>query len=264
VTEAAFARWVEALQARHMADLQFAEVSRALRALSATYVEKRRGIGKGAALAGAGKRAAFALFYGPLHYLLIRHITDSLAGATSIPPTLIDLGCGTGAAGAAWAASCRLTPKVLGIDRHHWAVQEASWTYRFLGLRARAHLGDLAQAKLPNGPAAILAAFAINELTDAGRDVALARLLERHRRGDAILVVEPLARFVAPWWSRWRAAFEARGGRADEWRVRADLPAMVALLDQAAGLDHREITGRSLWMRPGSGPSPAAVRAASS
>jgi hypothetical protein len=41
---------------------------------------------------------------------------------------------------------------------------------------------------------------------------------------------------------------EASGGRADEWRVRTELPAIVAKLDRATGLDHREITGRSLWM----------------
>jgi hypothetical protein len=27
-----------------------------------------------------------------------------------------------------------------------------------------------------------------------------------------------------------------------------ELPAIVAKLDRAAGLDHREITGRSLWL----------------
>jgi hypothetical protein len=30
--------------------------------------------------------------------------------------------------------------------------------------------------------------------------------------------------------------------------VRVELPAIVAKLDRAAGLDHREQTGRSLWI----------------
>jgi hypothetical protein len=30
--------------------------------------------------------------------------------------------------------------------------------------------------------------------------------------------------------------------------VRTELPAIVAKLDRAAGLNHREITGRSLWL----------------
>ena len=52
-----------------------------LRALSSTYVERRGRLGDGAALSGAGKRAAFALFYGPLHYLLIREIVRALPDA---------------------------------------------------------------------------------------------------------------------------------------------------------------------------------------
>jgi hypothetical protein len=63
-----------------------------------------------------------------------------------------------------------------------------------------------------------------------------------------VLVVEPLAGFVAPWWKRWREAFERAGGRGDQWRVRAELPAIVAKLDRAAGMNHLEITGRSLWI----------------
>ena len=66
--------------------------------------------------------------------------------------------------------------------------------------------------------------------------------------GDRVLIVEPLAGFVARWWNRWRDIVEAAGGRADEWRLRTELPAIVAKLDRAAGLNHREITGRSLWL----------------
>src|SRR5206468_3788335 len=95
-------RWLTALEQRHFSSLTFQEVSRALRALSATYVERRDRLREGAALSGAGKRAAFAVFYGPLHYLLVREIVGALRGpAVSGPTTLIDLGCGTGAAGAA-------------------------------------------------------------------------------------------------------------------------------------------------------------------
>jgi hypothetical protein len=108
--------------------------------------------------------------------------------------------------------------------------------------------GDVATAKLADSPAAILAAFTINELADAARDELLRRLVERAGRGDCVLVVEPIAGGAAPWWRRWQQAFEAAGGRADEWRVRADLPPIVQKLDRAAGLNHREITGRSLWL----------------
>ena len=225
-----------------------------MRALSSTYVERRGRLGEGAALSGAGKRAAFALFYGPLHYLLIREIVRALPGAMSAMsamaavPTLVDLGCGTGAAGAAWAGAYASPPRILGIDRHPWALTEAAWTYRTLGLDARTRQADAAAAPLPKPPALVLAAFAMNELPDASREALLERLIARAAGGNRVLIVEPLAGFVARWWGRWRDTVVAAGGRADEWRVRVELPPIVAKLDRAAGLNHRELTGRSLWI----------------
>ena len=240
----AFDNWVAALEARHLADLTFPEVTRALRALSATYVERRRKIADGAALSGAGKRAAFALFYGPLHFLLIRHIARSLP-RSSRPGIVVDLGCGTGAAGAAWAVGTGVD-KVFGVDRNPWATAEAARTYREFRLGARVRQDDVMTMRLPHDRSAIVAAFTINELPDGRRDVTLATLLQRAARGDQVVIVEPLAGFVAPWWNRWRDAFASAGGRADEWRIAAELPPIVAKLDRAAGLNHREITGRSL------------------
>ena len=225
-----------------------------MRALSSTYVERRGRLGEGAALSGAGKRAAFALFYGPLHYLLTREIVRALPGAlsamspTAAAPMLVDLGCGTGAAGAAWAGAYASPPRILGIDRHPWALAEAAWTYRTLGLDARTRQADAAAAPLPKPPALVLAAFAMNELPDASREAFLERLIVRAGGGDRVLIVEPLAGFVARWWGRWRNTVVAAGGRADEWRVRVELPPIVAKLDRAAGLNHRELTGRSLWI----------------
>jgi hypothetical protein len=243
-----FEFWVQSLEARHLADLRFSQISGALRALSSAYVERRQRLGEGAALNGAGKRAAFALFYGPLHYLLVGAIVRALPGATGGEGTLVDLGCGTGAAGAAWASACARAPEVLGIDRHPWAVGEARRTYREFGLTARTKQADIAVAALPKAPSSVLAAFALNELADAPREALLARLVERAARGDRVLIVEPVAGFVARWWDRWRTVFESIGGRGDEWRFPIELPAIVAKLDRAAGLDHRELTARSLWM----------------
>ena len=241
-----FAEWMRALEVRHLADLTFSEVSRSLRALSSTYVERRARLAQGAALAGAGKRAAFALFYGPLHFLLTRHIIESIPQARAAGDLLVDLGCGTGASGAAWARACGKAPAVLGIDRHPWAVAEAQATYRAFGLRGRTRMDDGARTTFPEG-CTVLAAFAVNELDEAGRETVLGRLLAHRERHGRVLVVEPLAGFVAPWWPAWRRAFEAAGGRADEWRVRTPLPPLVEKLDRAAGLNHRELTGRSLF-----------------
>jgi SAM-dependent methyltransferase len=243
-----FTRWLAALEARHLAELTFPEVSRALRALSSAYVERRDKLAEGAALSGAGKRAAFALFYGPLHHLLVAHIVKTLPAAPQRLATLLDLGCGTGASGAAWAQACEPSPRIIGFDRHPWALGEAAATYRAFGIAATVRRGDITTLTLPKEPAGILAAFTLNELPDSGREALLTRLVERAGHGDRVLVVEPLAGFVARWWNRWRDTFEKAGGRADEWRLRTELPPIVAKLDRAAGLNHREITGRSLWL----------------
>jgi len=243
-----------ALEVRHLADLSFSEVSRALRALSSTYVERRGRITEGAALSGAGKRAAFALFYGPLHFLLIREIVRSL-NATGGVGRIVDVGCGTGASGAAWARACADTtpdgagPAVHGLDLHPWALQEAAWTYRQFGLRGRTSRTNLAAQPIPRERSAWLVAFALNEISPPERDRLIAQLLERHEAGAPVLIVEPLAGFVAPWWAACRRQVEEAGGRADEWRFRMELPAIVAKLDRAAGLDHSTVTGRSLWLR---------------
>ena len=241
-------RWLTGLEARHFSDLTFPEVSRSLRALSATYVERRDRLSEGAALSGAGKRAAFALFYGPLHYLLVREIVHAIPGATKGAPTLVDLGCGTGAAGAAWAEACSTPPQIVGVDIHPWTLAEAAQTYRDFDLRAKTIRGDAATITLPKSPALILAAFTINELPDDARDSLLPRLLERATNGDRILIVEPLAKGAVPWWGTWKLAFAAVGGRADEWRFHVELPPLVAKLDRAAGLNHRELKGRSLFL----------------
>ena len=45
------------------------------------------------------------------------------------------------------------------------------------------------------------------------------------------------------------AAFEAAGGRADEWKFPTDRPEIIAKLDKAARLDHRVQKARTLYLR---------------
>lgn len=233
-----------ALEARHLSELTFAEVRRALQALSSLYVERRERMRGGAALDGAGKRAAFALYYGPLHFLLVREIVRALGKGA--PRHVLELGCGTGTSGAAWALQGAMPARVDGVDSSGWAVSEARWTLRQLGLRGEVARGDAAAVPLPRPPAGILAAFTVNELDDAVRPRLLARLVDAARGGSPVLVVEPISRRVSPWWPEWSAAFRAAGGREDDWRFRPPLPPTLALLGKASGLDAREITGRSL------------------
>ena len=76
--QSALEQWTRALEARHLQDLTFQEVARALRSLSSCYVERRGRLAAGDALDGRGKRAAFALFYAPLHLVTTAHIVRSL------------------------------------------------------------------------------------------------------------------------------------------------------------------------------------------
>ena len=205
-------------------------------------------MGGGNAFAGAGKLAAFALFYAPLHFLIVRRIVRELHAADPAPLRVVDLGCGTGAAGAAWALAAQGRPPVSGIDASGWALGEAEWNLRTLGLTASFRRGDLTRARLGAEGAGIVAAYAVNELDDAQRTVVLGRLLAAHRAGSRVLVVEPIARRPVPFWPSWKDAFRAAGGREDTWRFPAALPERMKLLDKAAGLNHRELTARSLWL----------------
>jgi SAM-dependent methyltransferase len=240
--------WYGALEARHLATLTFPEVRRALQALSSLYVERRERLAQGRALEGAGKRAAFAMFYGPLHFLIVREIVAALHAAE--PPLLrvVDLGCGTGSAGAAWALQAGRRPAVTAIDASGWAVCEAEWNLRTLGLTATVRRGNLVEAVLGSAGEGIVVAYAANELDEPSRAELLSRLIAAHGRGSRVLVVEPIARRPVPFWPAWVDAFRAAGGRADTWRFPAVLPERMKLLDKAAGLDHRELTARSLWL----------------
>jgi ubiquinone/menaquinone biosynthesis C-methylase UbiE len=189
------------------------------------------------------------LFYGPLHFLIVRHIVTELGAASSPLSRILDLGCGTGAGGAAWALQIEgRRPTLTGIDVNAWVVAEARWTWKQLGLSGQVTKGDLSRVRLPGRASGILAAYVANELNYEPRQALLERLLESAGRGARILVIEPIARRIAPWWDEWVRAFEERGGRADTWRFRAALPERVRLLDRAAGLDHGELTARSLYL----------------
>ena len=313
-----FSRWFDALQRRHLTDLRFAEVRRAVQALSGLYVEDRARLSRRSAFDSAGKRAAYALYYAPLHFLLMRQLVRALgadrtprfaavpnpepqqtaSGQREAPETtaeerieeegpladgggspqesrsaqefgsirepggarshgpgdspmfskILDLGCGTGAAGAAWALTTGGQPFLEGFDRNPWAVREAEWTYRTLGLRGKAEQREAGSARLFGKENAVLAAFTVNEVDSAVRARLLHRLLATASRGASILIVEPISRRISPWWQEWTTAFAATGGRSDQWRFPQELPEMLKTMDRAAGLDHSVLTCRTLWV----------------
>jgi ribosomal protein L11 methylase PrmA len=161
--------------------------------------------------------------------------------------TILDLGCGTGASGAAWAVSAADSPSIIGIDRHPWAVEEARWTYQMFGLRAQVRRGDLTHLPTPRQGTAVLSAYVMNELPDVVRRTVEDALVRHAERGQQMLIVEPIARSVTPWWDETARRVATVGGRADEWRFAVELPPLLQKFDKAAGLNHRQVTLRSLY-----------------
>jgi hypothetical protein len=245
--------WLAALEARHLANLTRPELTRALRALSSCYVERREKLTSGAALEGAGKRAAFALFYGPLHFVTVTAVVRARL-AHEIPiETIADIGCGTGVGAAAWAAACTTVtpPSIAGIDRNTWAVQEANWTYRTLGLRGQSKTGDVVRsypsiATADPAKTAVLLAYTVNELPPDTRALLLDRVSQSTRAGARLLIIEPIARGVTTWWDEWTTRLAPDGARADEWRFPARLPPLIRQIAKGAGLDPRELLARTI------------------
>jgi hypothetical protein len=242
-----FPGWLEALERRHLQTLKFAEVRRAVQALSSLYVERREQADINSAFSGAGKRAAFAMYFAPLHFLLVREIVQALDARLPQNTTIMDLGCGTGVAGMAWAVHSDPHLNVVGIDRNSWALQECKWNYQQFGLRGKVRNADVDAVRIPPATAVIVA-FTVNELKAASRERLFSEFIRTASSRAPVLVIEPIARRVASWWDEWANEWRRIGGRADEWRFRVELPERLALMDRAAGLDHRELTGRSLWL----------------
>jgi hypothetical protein len=86
----------------------------------------------------------------------------------------------------------------------------------------------------------------MNELPEVVRRRLEDQLVVHARGGARVLILEPIARAITPWWDETAARMAAVGGRADEWRFRAEVPDLVARLGKAAGLDYRELRLRSI------------------
>jgi hypothetical protein len=246
------AAWLDALDTRHRQPFRPAEFHKAVRALSARYVERRGDLPRRSPLDSAGKRAAFAGFYAPLHFFTVQqilmHLNRPPAGAA-----VLDLGCGTGVAGAACALAAE-SPAIVGIDRDRWALGEARWNWTRLGARGRTSAGDfVAGARLsadsPRSRAprpAVVVAWSVNELDAAARSSLLPALARHASQGGWLLIVEPISRRASPWWDEWVAALTPLGARADEWSFRLDLPAQLRSVADATGLDVSTLKARSI------------------
>ena len=241
--------WLTSLQARHLASLTHREVVRGLRAVSSSYVERRASaLAGGRVLDGAGKRAAFALYYGPLHLLATLHVLDALGAASHCAGwPVVDVGCGTGTVGAGAALALGSTD-VHGIDVHPWALHEARHTYEALGLQGTVSRTSAGRLRRPTRPSLVVCGYVANELGDADRDHLGRTLAEAVRHGSCVLVMEPLARAAAPWWPQWTATLT--DVRLDEWKLQVTPPDITRALGASAGLTPTQVNVRTAWCAP--------------
>jgi SAM-dependent methyltransferase len=251
-----FDAWLSDTIARHSPPLAFSEIRKGVQALSLLYVERRpeaSGAISRRSLDGAGKRAAFATTFGALHFLtahgVARHLARAHGERFEERRGLLDLGCGTGAAGAgvATALGPPVAARLWGVDRSGWAVAEARRTARAFGLRASLRRGDLQQAlRRARGRELVVLGWVVNELDEEER-AALAESLGRHLgRGGGLLQLEPVARGVCPWWAEWSESLARQGAASGELKWAARRPDWIARMDRASGLDHRVLSAR--WL----------------
>ena len=241
--------WLAAAVARVSPPLTFAEVRKGVQAVSSLYVERRPSAGLGARTSESeAKRAALATYYAPLHFMIALRAAARISEAARAGIRRIhDLGCGTGAAGVAFALACPGPVTIEAVDRSGWALREARHTHAAFGLRGRTRRAALPDAlpRLRTGDALVLGWMA-NELEQAARVRLLDFAAAACEAGTPLLVLEPLARRIAPWWPTWAARLVPLGAADLELHVEEELPEWVARLDAASGLDHTTLGARVL------------------
>ena len=250
--------WLASVLARHRQAYSPAEFLKAVRALSARYVERRAQLPQHSPTDSAGKRAAFAAFFAPLHFLTVRAIVAASGQSQAPLDHVFDLGCGTGAAGAAWASAVSPAAAVTGVDRQGWCLDEARLTWRAFSLSGRAVRGDLlvSAERLMRDTAikrrslvGVVLGWSANELDAPVRTRLLPVLTNLARAGHPLLIIEPLARGITPWWDEWAAALAPSGAHAQDWKFDVELPPALAAIDEAAGFRREGLGARAIVLR---------------
>lgn len=244
--------WMVAEEARHCPPLSRADVRKGIQALSKLYVARRVGgrISQRAA-DGAAKRAAFAVFYAPLHFLTAWAAADRVLSPGALSGrTVLDLGCGTGAAGAAIALHGQAR-QVVGIDCTGWSLTAAQRTWTQLAVAGKGKRGSLPGALgWPKAGEVLVFGWSLNELSDEHRADTLRRVESALRKGCGLVILEPLSRRISPWWSDVSHRLGRLGASQADVKVTVELPPLLRDLDRAAGLDHRLIGARVMWRPP--------------
>ena len=247
---ARFDAWLDDTLKRHSRALEFREIRQGVRALSSLWLERRAG-GELArrAIEGQGKRAALASYFAALHFLTLHHTLEHLGDTTlSGIRRIFDLGCGTGACGAALGAAVPTRTTVFGVDRSAWVLGEARRTWSHFGLRQHTRRAELPEG-MPEGSRGdlLMLGWVVNEIDAGPREELRKALRAVLGRGARVLIAEPLARSVSPWWESWCEALDAR---SEIVKLRIERPAWIEEMDRASGLDHSTLGARVLLAGP--------------
>jgi hypothetical protein len=250
--------WVDAVIDRHTRGFTRSEFLKSVRALSARYVERRAELPSRSVLDSAGKRAAFAGFYAPLHLITARAVARAIA--VSVSRHVTDLGCGTGAAGAGLVLAGDTRTAVSGVDMSSWALQEAAWNWRELRLSGRTRRDDLVQAaarlvidRRPAHELTLVLGWSVNELPTEARARLLEALTTLVGDGAGLMLIEPIARSHAPWWPQWVDRLAPLGAATMDWKAAVELPERLADIDKEAGFRRDTLSARVLWCAGSSG-----------
>ena len=134
-----FTRWLASLEARHLADFRSPRSRGRFGHCPPRMSNAARNLRPAPPSIPPGKRAAFALFYGPLHLLTIGHIVRCARRQTRlrhpISSTLAAVQVSAAPRGRSARAASLESPASIAT---RWAVEESRRTYRELGLRGQA------------------------------------------------------------------------------------------------------------------------------
>lgn len=237
--------YLQAIYQRYFNNLTFQELRRSIQVLSSLYVERRQELRK-KGIAGRGKRAAFALYYGALHFLAVQDLVSKLALDVLLLTDIVDLGCGTLATGIAWTMAMKKPPRLLGIEQQAWAANEARWAIQTTGLHGNVRVGDIVTTPWKGERVGVLCAFILNELDDSERDKMANTLLVQEKPNRVTLVIEPIGNRTTPWWPIWKERVLLKNGREDVWALDLALPDWLQNLERASGLNHQPYKVKTL------------------
>ena len=238
-----FPAFFAALEARQRAELTFQEIRRALQALSSLYVERRERL--------SGRRSTGPASVPPSRSTTGRCTSCSCArscarsgraaarlGASSIWAAALGRPAPRGRSGARRPHGRRDRQQRLG--RRRGALDAAAARSARQGQPRRRGVGGAA------GPAA-RHPRRVHRQRAAGRRARalLPRLLDAAEAGSPVLIVEPIARRMSPWWPEWAGPSAQAGGREDEWRCRPPCRRR-SRCSQGGRARRAQLTGRSL------------------